>query len=48
MPLAASLIIEGELCKVVGTFPYIIFYRIAGDVILIARIFNTYQRPVYE
>ena len=48
MPLAASLIYEGERYKVVAKFPYVIFYRVAGNVILISRIFNTHQQPIYE
>jgi len=48
MPLAASLIYEGERYKVVAKFPYVIFYRITGNVILVSRVFNTHQQPVYE
>ena len=47
MPLAASIAYEDTRYKVVAKFPYIILYRIRGNTIFIARVFNTYQQPVY-
>lgn len=47
MPMAASIIFGDTRYKVVAKFPYIILYRVRGNTIFIARVFNTYQQPVY-
>ena len=48
MPLSASIAFNDTRYKVVAKFPYVIFYRITGNVILVSRVFNTHQQPVYE
>ncbi len=48
MPFSASLTYGDTRYKVIAKFPYIVLYRIRGNIIFIARVFNTYQQPVYE
>ena len=45
MPLAASMVYDDVRYKVVDKFRYVILYKIQGDLIFIARIFNTHQQP---
>ena len=47
MPFAASLAFGNLRYKVTDKFPYLIVYRIEGEIIIVARVFNTYQRPEY-
>jgi hypothetical protein len=47
MPSSASIAYGNTRYKVVAKFPYVILYRIQGNIIFIARVFNTYQQPVY-
>jgi len=48
MPFAASIAYDDVRYKVVDSFPYIILYKIQGNQILIARVFNSYQKPLYK
>jgi plasmid stabilization system protein ParE len=47
MPMSASFIFDDTRYKVVAKFPYNILYRVQGNIIFIARVFNTHQRPIY-
>jgi hypothetical protein len=47
MPLAASIAYSDARYKVVGKFPYIVLYKIRGNIISISRVFNTHQQSVY-
>ena len=47
MPYAASIAYGDTRYKVLAKFPYIILYRVQGNIIFIARVFNTYQQPDY-
>ena len=47
MPLSASFAFDNTRYKVVKKFPYIVLYRVQENTILIARVFNTHQQPIY-
>ena len=47
MPLSASIVYEDVRYKVVENFPYIILYKIKGNVISVSTVFNIHLRPSY-
>lgn len=34
-------------CVQLKSFPYLVIYKISGNVIIVTSVFNTYRKPVY-